>query len=204
MAVLAVPLATAMGASAATAATIGTVASVASLGFQGLSIFKGMQESNAQAKAARVTGAYTAESARQNAIQEVASSQRVAQETQRKGTLIQSRALAEAASGGGASDPSIINAIGDLAGQTEYNRLSDLYQGNERAAALNQGADLSTYEANNSARALKAKGTNDAIKSGFTLLDSPSFGTGVTAAKSLYDKYAIPSLSGGGNTMRMS
>ena len=49
-----------------------------------------------------------------------ASSQREAQEVERQGQLKMSRALAVAsASGGGASDPTVMDFIGDLAGDTD-------------------------------------------------------------------------------------
>lgn len=197
MAMLAVPLLTPlMGAAAA--GTVGSVLTIGSFAMQGLSLFQGMREANAQAKAVRQEGAYQAASARQKAGQEIAVSQREALETKRKGDLTISRARALGAAGGGGSDVSVVNAIGDLAGQTEYNQLMDLYQGKERAAGLQQGADLAVYQANNEARAIKAKAKSKMFEGAISLLGSPIAGESATAGKSLYEKYAPKSMFSGG------
>lgn len=73
----------------------------------------------------------------QNAGQVQASSQRSAMEQERQGKLIQSRALAMAASsGGGASDPTVVRIMANLAGETQYRKMTDLYEGEERARQM--------------------------------------------------------------------
>lgn len=79
----------------------------------------------------------------QSAGQERAASQRAAIEEQRKGRLIGSRAQAiAAASGGGALDPTIVNLLGDIGTEQEFRSATALYQGEERARALEYVAVL--------------------------------------------------------------
>lgn len=204
MAVLAAPLLTGLvGAEAA--GTIGTVLSVASTGFSALQAIQGLQQSKAQAAAQETSANYQAASMRQNAIQEEAIAQKKAAEVGRQGELMQSKALAQSAAGGGASDSSVVNAIGDLSGQTEYNKLMEIYNGKESAAGLNQGADLSQYEGANAARATRAKGKSDFYTGMGTVLSSPvasMMGSAAgNGAKSLYEKYAYGlNKSGYGNS----
>ena len=91
---------------------------------------------------------FEAEQQRVAAGQEQASAQRAALEEERRGRLIASRALAVAgASGGGVSDPTIINLLADLEGESAYRSAVSIYQGEDRARQLRMGADASTYEA---------------------------------------------------------
>lgn len=90
-----------------------------------------------------------------------ATSQRQAIEERRQGDLVSSRALALAAAGGGADDPSVINDLANISGRGEYSALSDLYNGETsaqsdeaQAAANRRGAS-----AVKTAGVLKAAGT---------------------------------------------
>lgn len=66
--------------------------------------------------------------------QDRASSQRSAYEERRNARLLQSRALAVAgASGGGVSDPTVVNLMARLSGEGEYRALTALYEGEEQA-----------------------------------------------------------------------
>ena len=60
-------------------------------------------------------------------------SQRESLEQKRIGKLAQSRALAVGADGGGASDPTIVRTISDLAGETAYRSAVALYGGESKA-----------------------------------------------------------------------
>lgn len=72
-----------------------------------------------------------------------AQSQRAAVEDRRQGRLAQSRAQAlAAASGAGATDPTVLNIIGDLEKEGEYRALSDLYAGDSQAQSLEYGAKV--------------------------------------------------------------
>ena len=70
-----------------------------------------------------------------------ASQQKVALERRREGTLLQSKLQARAAaSGGGASDPTVVNLAEDIAGRTEYAALTEMYKGENRARGLEDQA----------------------------------------------------------------
>lgn len=90
-----------------------------------------------QASAAREAGnaanqeaQYEAAQLKENGIQEVAASQRTAENTQRQKQLAESKGRAVAAAGGGDSlDPSVVKLMGDLETQGSYNAQADLYKG---------------------------------------------------------------------------
>lgn len=90
-----------------------------------------------QGKALEQEGEFTARQLERKANLVKASSQRGALEIERQGKLEQSRALAvAAASGGGASDPTVINHMAQLAGETNYRKMVSLYEGEEQAQQL--------------------------------------------------------------------
>src|SRR5688572_16098433 len=69
--------------------------------------------------------------------QATAASHRTAAEETRKARLLQSRAQAvAAASGAGASDPTVADIIGDIAGEGQYRSMLAIYEGEEKARAL--------------------------------------------------------------------
>lgn len=87
---------------------------------------------------------------RRKAGLERASAQRDAMEQQRQARLLESRALAvAAASGGGASDPTVVNTIANIAGEGEYRALTALYNGEEQALGLEAEATARIKEAKN-------------------------------------------------------
>jgi hypothetical protein len=106
------------------------------------------------AEAARVAGRrknvaaqFEAEQLEQNAGQVVAASQRDAMEERRKADLMASRALALAgASGGGASDTTVVNIIAKLKGEGSYRSAVALYRGEDKARRLRMGAAARRYE----------------------------------------------------------
>lgn len=68
-------------------------------------------------------------------------------EQTRQAKLLQSRALAlAAASGAGASDPTIVNLIGDTGAEGAYRSAVALYQGEEQARQLRMKAEATSYE----------------------------------------------------------
>lgn len=70
-----------------------------------------------------------------------ASSQRDALEKGRETTLLQSKLQARAAaSGGGADDPGVITLAEGIAGRGEYEALTDMYKGENRARGLEDSA----------------------------------------------------------------
>lgn len=93
---------------------------------------------------------FQAEQLRQNAGQAQAASQRQAFDVDRQSQYIASTALAHAAaSGGGASDPTVVGLIARNAGEFAYRKAVALYQGNDRARLDNLQADAKEYEGSN-------------------------------------------------------
>lgn len=111
----------------------------------------GMKEqakSNRRLAEARNTAAqFEAEQLEQDAGQTIAASQRAAREQERIATLVASRALAvAAASGGGASDTTVVNLIARIKGEGAYRAGVKLYEGEARARKLRLSADARRYE----------------------------------------------------------
>ena len=104
--------------------------------------------------------------------QERATSQRQAIEERRAGRLASSRALAiAAASGGGSDDPSVVNAIANIAGEGEYRALTALYDGNIQADDTMREAKSRRKEAKNVKRASLFKAAGSILGAGATLAD---------------------------------
>lgn len=121
-------------------ATIATIASV------GGSIVSGLGQMQA-GKAAKVNADFQARQMQQQAGQERAASQRVAIEKRREATIAQSRAQAvAAASGGSATDKTVLDITSGIAAQGEYNALSALFEGEEAARGYNLGATSATMQ----------------------------------------------------------
>jgi hypothetical protein len=102
------------------------------------------------AAAASQSAALQAKSAadRVQANQEAAFAQRQALTERRKQELVLSRSRALAAAGGGeATDPSTLTLEGNIAGQGEYNALSNLAAGQTKEAALNYQSDIDLMQA---------------------------------------------------------
>lgn len=81
---------------------------------------------------------------------ERATSQRSAAEQHRQARLLQSRALAVAASsGGGVSDPTVVNLLSKLSGEGAYRAATALYEGEESARSKEMQAEAKRTEAKN-------------------------------------------------------
>ncbi len=90
---------------------------------------------------------FQAEQLRQQAGQSMASGQRQAQDVQLQSQLIASRALAVAgASGGGASDPGVVALMARNAQIAGYKQQAALYQGEDKARALNLEASAKEFQ----------------------------------------------------------
>lgn len=139
------------------------------------------QAADAAGKAAQVSADYQAKQMAVNAGQERAAAQRKAFEERRRGTLAQSKAQAvAAASGGGSLDPSIVDIMGDLEGEAQYNSNVALYEGEERARDLETGASIKRYEGAQARAAGKYEKRASTIKAAGSLLSGGS---------TLLDKY---------------
>lgn len=132
----------------------------------------------------QIEGEFEAKQLEQDAGQSIAVSQRNAADIKRQTTLINSAALARAAaSGAGASDPSVIGTIARTAGEGAYRRGVALYEGEAqarmdriRAAASRAEGELSVADA-------------DAAKKFSRIGALSTVLTGAGNAASMYSKY---------------
>lgn len=111
----------------------------------------GAQAAGASARAAgaakRAASEFEAKQLEVQAGDAIAASQRDAMEQKRHATLVQSRALAlAAAGGGGASDPTVVNIMSKITGEGAYRQAVALYQGEDKARLLRMGAAGKRYE----------------------------------------------------------
>ena len=82
-----------------------------------------------------------------SAKEELAAAQRAGVEEERMGEFRASRMLAlAAASGAGASDPTVINLMANLAGETQYSKSVKLYEGGTRSAQKKYEGRLRRFE----------------------------------------------------------
>jgi hypothetical protein len=96
-------------------------------------VVSAVQQQNA-AKQAQLNADFEADQYEDVANAELAASQREAEQARRESRYLQSRAQAvSAASGAGATDPTVVNLIGDLEEEGEYSALTALYNGSQRA-----------------------------------------------------------------------
>lgn len=97
---------------------------------------------------------YAATQFRQNAADAEAAAQRNAVDIGRRAEYIASAQLARAAaSGGGASDPTVMNIIARTKGEAAYQQAVALYGGQSRARALNMQAAGEDFTGRDEARA---------------------------------------------------
>lgn len=89
--------------------------------------------------------AYQAAQLEQVAQEERAAASKGAQEERRRSRILQSRALALSAAGGGASDPTVVNIISDLAGEGEYMAALRIYEGETTARQALASAEAARY-----------------------------------------------------------
>jgi len=156
--------------------TLATVASVGGSVISGLGQMQAGRAANASAK-------FQAAQMEQRAGQERAASQRVAIEERRRAGIAMSNAqAATAASGGGATDPTVLNITGGLAKQGEYNALSALFEGEERARGLQLQATSTRMEGRQARRAGMIGGISTIVSG---------------AGNALMNKYAPASSNGG-------
>lgn len=146
---------------------------------------------------ARAAAEFQAAQLRQNAGEAQASSQRVAIDADRATQLANSRALAvAAASGAGASDPTVVNIIARNAGEGAYRKAVALYQGDERARMMNLQATAKEYEGKNVA-------SNSTLVAGAQALHGVTgLMQGYAKGASLYERFGgggPNSLDGGGH-----
>lgn len=149
--------------------------------------------SRAAAQRQAVALQFQSAQARQNAGQEIAASQRDAEEQKRQIRLMNSRALAlAAASGAGATDPTVVRIMQNNAGEGAYRAAVSLYKGEERARAMRMEAAARDFDA---ATALE-DGERRAGAYERAAIGSIFKGAGSLAMRYGYDK---PKVNGGAN-----
>lgn len=104
-----------------------------------------------------------------NAGQQQAAAQRAALDERRRARFAQSRALAIASVSGGGSDPTVVDIIGELAGEGEYRAMTDLYQGEEAARQLRMGAAGARFQGAAARQNYDAAATSSLIRGGMSL-----------------------------------
>lgn len=133
------------------------------------------QAADAMGKAQQQAADYQAAQMQTQAGQERAASQRKMIEERRRGTLAQSKAQALAAASGGSSlDPSIVDIMGDLEAETQYNVDVAQYEGEDRARDLEMGGSLKQYEGRMARQAGKMEKRSATIAAAGSLLKGGS------------------------------
>lgn len=132
----------------------------------------------------RAAAEFQAAQLRQNAGQAQAAAQRDAFSVDQQSKLVASRALAvAAASGGGASDPTVVSLMAGIAGEGSYRSALALYQGDEKARAMNSAADTAEYEGKLSEGAARRSAFGKFLGAGAASIKGAARGT------SLFEKY---------------
>ena len=109
-----------------------------------------------------------AKAAERQASEERAASQREAVQRSKEARLVMSRQQAVAgASGAGATDPTVLKLMGDVAGQGYNNSQAALYEGESRGRALEDQAAISRMQGRQ-ARLAGFIGAGTSILSGFS------------------------------------
>jgi hypothetical protein len=132
----------------------------------------------------RQAAEFQAAQLRQNANTALASSQRQAADVDLQSKYIASAALATAAaSGGGASDPGVVTLMARNAAEGAYRKQVALYQGEDRARALNLSADAKEFEGKNVEANSIGVGASQFFGAGTTLL------RGAAKDRSLFQRF---------------
>jgi hypothetical protein len=132
----------------------------------------------AQGNAQKTAMNYQAAQLDQQAGQTRATSQRQAIEQQRTGAYALSRAQAvSAASGADPNSPTTENIEGNLAGESEYNQLTALFNGEERARGQEQQSQTDVYQGSLDKRASLYKAAGTIAQGGETLYSKYGFGS---------------------------
>ena len=126
---------------------------------------------------------FTAQMMRQRGGQEFAASQREALNEKKKTNLVQSALQARSAAQGGASDPSVIKAAGDIAAEGKYRQLTALYKGQDIENYLENAARIKNYEGAEFRRA------GEVAKRGARMQAFTSLLGGFENSRSFFQKY---------------
>jgi len=152
------------------------------------------QQADQQAEAAKKAAEYSAVQHEYIAGQTRATSQREAAIQRHGAKLLASRALAvAAASGAGATDPTVTNIIGDIIGEGAYRAALAMYEGEEEAKQHEFNAETARATGIYTAAARNAESASISRASNLSM-----FGTLLSGGASFADKYGGMFNSGGG------
>lgn len=118
-----------------------------------------------EGQAASKMATFEAGQMEQKGIAEVALGQRKAAEKRREADLLQSRAVAVSAAGGGTStDASMLNILGDIEAEGEYNALTEMFDAKMRDRDLKTAAKMRRAEGKQARRAGNMAATVSILK----------------------------------------
>ena len=150
-----------------------TVATVAGGALQAAGTIMGGNAAADAGKSQQQAQYFKAAQEEQAAQESRAASQRVALDKDREGRLLQSKLQAgAAASGGGASDPTILNLAGGIAGRSEFESLLEMYKGENRGRGLEDSAMGSRMSGDAALAEGEAKKTASRFSAAGTLIGS--------------------------------
>lgn len=133
----------------------------------------------------RAAAQFQADQLREQATDAVGAAQRRAWSDDRAARYLASETLARAAaSGGGASDPTVVNLIAAQAAEGSYRRQVDLYEGDTRARQLQLQATAREYEGASQQASAQGAGRSTLLSAGASLLK------GYADDSSLYQRFA--------------
>lgn len=194
-----------------TAVSVVTQMSAASQAKKAASTEAALNEQNAQA--ARELGAkkrqiaeFEAGVLETQAGQQIAAAQRDMLDVQRASRLAQSRAVAlSAASGGGATSPTVVNLVANLAKEGAYNAARSLYSGEEKSRLMQlqaferrQQGEIEEKAAEYQGRSYDLQAT--AAEQRGSAAQTAAFGNIIGSIGGLYGKYGGGGPSAGGGT----
>ncbi len=122
-----------------------------------------------EGKAASKAATFEANQMDEQALEERAYAQRDMIEQKKEANLVKSRALMLSAAGGGASDVTNTNIIGDIHAEGEYRALTALFNGEERARGLETESAVTRYEGKAARRAGNVKAIGSIFDTGSSL-----------------------------------
>ena len=172
---------------------VGAIGSIASAKGQKDQGKAGQQQAQQSAAQAKVSAEFEAKQADYLAGQAVAISQREAYEQRRMSALLASKALSiAAASGAGASDPTVVGLIGEIYAEGAYRSALAMYEGEETARSYKVSAAARRAGGESFAAARTAEGESIARASNLSATS-----TLISGASSLFGSFG--SMGGGGS-----
>lgn len=130
----------------------------------------------------------------EQSLVEFATAQRAAEEEKRKSRILQSRAIAVAgSSGGGVSDPTVVDIVSDLAGEGAYRAAVATYEGAQRAEGARKAAAAARYEGATGLASGSASAASQRQAGKYASMGTIFQGAGNLLT--MYGKYGLPSTS---------